>query len=371
MARSRSLPSDLFDDPDFFELESDTQVILLGLVLLADDYGRGPAHPGLLARKCNKDQAIVERALAELEVAELVQRYRDGRHCYYFLRRWFEWESLSKPTRSRYPAPPPLPEAFDSAVSASPKQAGSFREKPKKAGNFPAEAEEEGRREGESESEQEAEEKEKQKAEGGPGLLLSFKRKAESLPDAPTDRTVVHPSTQPAEAPAHLTEQVASILRLPNSEALARLVAEYQASPYLSLLGEADAAREYLDDPARNRRAQVMSLTFFRRWLKREEEAVLSRREAQALPGPLGKASPGRPTLSAAPPTPGGTHAPAREQRAWPTTPENPYRALMEARAQEVQRIFATTPPEERGAALQRLIQSLAGGRGPLDAAPA
>ncbi len=31
MARSRSLPSDLFDDPDFFERDSDTQVILLGL----------------------------------------------------------------------------------------------------------------------------------------------------------------------------------------------------------------------------------------------------------------------------------------------------------------------------------------------------
>lgn len=53
MARSRSLPTNLFEDPDFFERSSETQVVLLGLVLDADDAGRGLAHTGLLARKFN------------------------------------------------------------------------------------------------------------------------------------------------------------------------------------------------------------------------------------------------------------------------------------------------------------------------------
>ncbi|HLI91599.1 MAG TPA: helix-turn-helix domain-containing protein [Ktedonobacteraceae bacterium] len=346
MARSRSLPSDLFDDPDFFERDSDTQVILLGLVLLADDYGRGPAHPGLLARKFNKEQATVERALGDLEAAELLQRYSDGRHSYYFLRRWFEWESLSKPARSRYPAPPPpaLPDDFG---ASSPGPSPHARKKFATSGKNPAE--EEGRRE--EEAEKEWEEKEHAKPQSSPGRLLSFKRKVE----APARDADAAPALiEPAQDLAQLTEKVASILRLPSSEALARLVAEYQASPHLSLLGEADAAREYLDDPTRNRRGQAMSLAFFRRWLKREEEAVLSRRAKEGRVVPANVKETRFERLAGATSGPGDTGASA---------PANPYRTLLQTRAQEVEHIFATTPPEARAAALQHLIQTIAGGR--------
>ncbi|MBE3568439.1 MAG: hypothetical protein IMW90_22210 [Thermogemmatispora sp.] len=78
------------------------------------------------------------------------------------------------------------------------------------------------------------------------------------------------------------TRVVARILKLQETPALRRIVEEYRASPHLSLLGEADAAREWVDDRHRNRRGQRMTPAFFRRWLKRELEAVQRRELACA-----------------------------------------------------------------------------------------
>src|SRR6266852_903752 len=106
MARSRSLPLTLFEDPDFFERSSETQIILVGLVLGADDAGRGQAHVGLLARKLNKEVVQVEHALRELQTVDLLVCYQVERQHYYSLTRWQEWETLSRPTPSKYPPPP-------------------------------------------------------------------------------------------------------------------------------------------------------------------------------------------------------------------------------------------------------------------------
>src|SRR5579883_44808 len=106
MAKSRSIPTDLLSDPDYMELDSDTQVILLLLVLAADDEGRGRAHTGMLARHFNKSPERIEHALAWLSDLDLVTCYVVGRHRYYQLLRWREWQTLSKPTPSRFPAPP-------------------------------------------------------------------------------------------------------------------------------------------------------------------------------------------------------------------------------------------------------------------------
>ena len=78
------------------------------------------------------------------------------------------------------------------------------------------------------------------------------------------------------------TSQIAQILRIDVSPALTRIVEEYQTDPTISLCGEADAAREWIENPRRNRTGQTMTPAFFRRWLKREREEVLSR-QAQRL----------------------------------------------------------------------------------------
>src|SRR5579885_3121324 len=105
MAKSRSIPTDLLADPDYIELDSDTQVILLMLVLMVDDERRGRAHTGMLARHFNKSPERIEHALACFSELDLVACYVVGRHRYYHLQRWWEWQTLSKPTPSRFPAP--------------------------------------------------------------------------------------------------------------------------------------------------------------------------------------------------------------------------------------------------------------------------
>lgn len=121
MARSRSLPVHLFKDPDVIELaNADHRLILISLVLAADDEGRGFAHPKVIA--CESGLAYsseeIEQALLDLEAHDLVQCYQNGRHCYYALSRWHEWETLSKLIPSRYPAPPsPGDATLDEEVS--------------------------------------------------------------------------------------------------------------------------------------------------------------------------------------------------------------------------------------------------------------
>lgn len=43
----------------------------------------------------------------------------------------------------------------------------------------------------------------------------------------------------------------------------------------LALLGEADAARKWIEDATCNRQHKPMSVAFFRRWLKREQEMTV------------------------------------------------------------------------------------------------
>ena len=77
--------------------------------------------------------------------------------------------------------------------------------------------------------------------------------------------------------------QVAGILKIPQNAVLARLIAEYLPDQTLSVIGEADAAREWIDDPRRNKKKQRMTPAFFRRWLKREQASVLQRRQSQGV----------------------------------------------------------------------------------------
>lgn len=275
MARSRSLPTTLFKEPAFFELESDTQTVLLGLVLLADDHGRGLAHTGLLAREFNKPIAVIEWALPQLEHVRLLHCYVVAGQRYYWLPHWTEWETLSKPARSRFPAPPAaddLPRPFSPTFSQNPQgNVGESR-------NPLHEDEEEGEGKGEKEEEQEKEpegegegehEHEREPEVEGEGELAPIIFLTPSGDGGVA--TVSH------EQIRTVTRHTARILKLAVSDALTRVVAEYIALPGLSLLGEADAAREWIEDRRRNRQHKRMTPAFFRGWLKREQEALRQR----------------------------------------------------------------------------------------------
>ena len=88
----------------------DTQLILVGLVLTADDEGRELAHPKLLGRELDYPPEQIEAALQELAANDLLILYQVGKHRYFSLTRWGQWQTLSsnKITLSKYPAPPTI-----------------------------------------------------------------------------------------------------------------------------------------------------------------------------------------------------------------------------------------------------------------------
>jgi hypothetical protein len=63
-------------------LDSDTQIILLGLTLIADDEGRGLAQARFLVRQFDKDVALIKQALTTLtEIGFLVCCQTIDRFC--------------------------------------------------------------------------------------------------------------------------------------------------------------------------------------------------------------------------------------------------------------------------------------------------
>ncbi|GHO94818.1 hypothetical protein KSF_048660 [Reticulibacter mediterranei] len=268
MATRRMLPTKFLKDPDVMALSSgDVRLILIGLVLNADDEGRELAHTKLLGRELDYAPEIIEQALQELEANDLIQLYQGGKHRYYSLTRWYEWQTLNKPTRSKYPAPPSsedkhqeLSETGIITSQLSPENPGESGKILDTPGKTPLEGEGEGKR---TESEREEEEE------------------SNVIPFPPLSTRVDGNQIQEqADQQQHVTQmsvQVAEILKLAATPPLRRLVAEFLRVPGLSLLSEADAAREWIDDPARNKKRQRMTLAFFRRWLKREREMVAER----------------------------------------------------------------------------------------------
>ena len=68
MAKQRCLPTSFFKDPDVMSLSSgDVRLILVGLVLGADDEGRGLAHASILGRELDYPPEVIEEALQEME----------------------------------------------------------------------------------------------------------------------------------------------------------------------------------------------------------------------------------------------------------------------------------------------------------------
>lgn len=259
MALRRMISTRFFKDPDIMNLSSkDTQLILIGLILAADDEGREVAHAGLLGREMDYPTEQIEAALQELVANELLLLYQVGKHRYYQLTRvWREWQTLGgRITPSRYPGPPASAMSSENAlVEDSGNSWGN-------AGNFPEQENpiKEKKRE-------EEEEKSHQLESANQQNILPF-------PNPHASNNIDGKQHKEMRAVAN---QVARILKFTTNDALLRLVAEYATIPGLSLLGEADAAREWINDARRNRQHKRMSLAFFRNWLKRERDAIEQR----------------------------------------------------------------------------------------------
>jgi DNA-binding transcriptional ArsR family regulator len=261
VALRRMVPTNYFKDPDILSLsQREHRQILLGLILFADDEGRESAHTSLLSREMGDyTPDEIEVALADLVENNLIVLYQVGKHRYYSLTRWNRWQTINKKrmTPSRLPAPP----LSEDQTTTSNVQEDS--------GETPASA--------------------VQVQEDSGELSAQFKLIESNLSeDEENENTniVLFPADNAAvfsEEIASLATSIAPILHVLLTPALMRIVSDYKDTPGLRLLGEADAAREWIDDKQRNRRGQRMTPAFFRRWLKKEVEAM-QHRQTQHTP---------------------------------------------------------------------------------------
>ncbi|EFH86437.1 hypothetical protein [Ktedonobacter racemifer] len=279
MATKRCLPTRFFEDPDVMSLSSkDAQLILIGLVLMADDEGRELAHTSLISRKLDYTPDLVEQVLSELEANDLIILYQAGRHRYYSLTRWKQWQSLSpaKITPSKHPAPPSergekavLP-SFEDESEHSQENGGISQGNSGKSGESPSQY---NLSQYNLSQRKQSEEQNHEEQSSPPANVIPFP------PSADGDDAQVEEKGKDLEG---LTTQIAAILQLPASAALHRLVQEFAQEPDLSLTGEADAACEWIDDQQRNRKGKRISPAFFREWLKRERASIHKRRASLA-----------------------------------------------------------------------------------------
>ena len=199
MVRGRLIPTSYFRDPDVMSLSSgDGRLILVGLVLNADDWGRGLAHSVILGRDLDYPPEVIEATLAELEQADLVRCYQAGKHRYYVLTRWDEWQKLpeGKRTPSRIPAPPTV-EGTDASSQDFPEFSGENLENPENAREIPPESE--------SNLNQKGKRIEDEEAQPPPNVVLF-----------PTARSAADADPVFSEQAVHeAAKQVASILHLP------------------------------------------------------------------------------------------------------------------------------------------------------------
>jgi hypothetical protein len=106
MSRTRGLKPDWLDDELSVE-DSDTRVLSVALILLADDEGRGRASPDVLLSRAfpRKGMTVLARALVGISRHRFVTLYeRDGRP-YYAIRGWSKHQRVDHPAESRLPGP--------------------------------------------------------------------------------------------------------------------------------------------------------------------------------------------------------------------------------------------------------------------------
>lgn len=245
---------------------------MIGIILDADDEGRGSAHLTVLARKLHQEVELIENALQELEQHGILQCYEVAGRPYYVLCHWHTYQTLSKPTPSKFPAPPAAnqkgtPITFQEDARDAALLQGTVGQSRNFLGNSGTPTTSLGNPgqsrntplEGEGEREQEREGKRTEgEDEDAPRNILPFP---------------IGGSGVLSSAHEHLevaTNKIAQTLQLPVTEALTQIVQEFLGNSTLSLVGEAIEAREWIDDPNRNRSHKLMTLAFFRRWLKRE-----------------------------------------------------------------------------------------------------
>jgi hypothetical protein len=214
MAIARMLPINLFFIPDFMDLDHVSKLAYIGLILHADDDGRGYIHLRGLSHATDLRDTEVESSLLQLEEKGLVLVYVVDNKEYYYITGWFDMQSIRHPHASILPAPPASEGENPSATEGARKNHASS----------------------------------------------SLPANGASIISISSNQINANNNTQCVDDV--LSTDEATLMKLLNCEdreAIRRLKQEY---PDVNLVGEADAARDWASTNKRK-----LSLASFRTWL--------------------------------------------------------------------------------------------------------
>jgi hypothetical protein len=105
MAIARMLPTNLFFIPDFMDLNYVSKLAYIGLLLHADDDGRGHIHLRALSHATDLCETEVESSLLQLAEKGLILVYVVDNKEYYQITGWFDMQSIRHPRPSILPPP--------------------------------------------------------------------------------------------------------------------------------------------------------------------------------------------------------------------------------------------------------------------------
>jgi hypothetical protein len=107
VSRIRSVKPEWLEDELVFA-SSDARVLSIALILLADDYGNGRAHPVYLLSRAfpGKVPDTLANALEELRNLRFVTLYEVDGQKYFSIRNWNKHQRVDKPGKAIIPGPP-------------------------------------------------------------------------------------------------------------------------------------------------------------------------------------------------------------------------------------------------------------------------
>lgn len=118
MARKRMLSPEMWESPSFSSLSDLSKLVFISLISHADDEGRGRAGAAYIRNVTfpnDEDRRVadIKKALSEIGCKMSVQFYDVDGNDYYFIEKWFKWQKIDKPTKSKFPPPPNVGEGGD------------------------------------------------------------------------------------------------------------------------------------------------------------------------------------------------------------------------------------------------------------------
>ncbi len=124
--RIRTVKPEWLDDEKLGGASDAARILSIGLVLLADDYGRGRAHPMFLASHVwsygdpHETLTKVSGALSELSEMGFVRVYEASGQRYFEIRNWSKHQKVQHAGKPRVPEPPEEEKPNDSPAESAP-----------------------------------------------------------------------------------------------------------------------------------------------------------------------------------------------------------------------------------------------------------